>query len=104
MLVDRRPIVATVGRNIDLTTSRAEIYAARVAGVDCHSLAEHVDIAMLLRKAAGQSYSLVSTCPASVHTQLAVYWDMFAVAQDWHHVYGFWLVGVDVDRKSEVAR
>ena len=61
VLGDGRPVVAAVGRAVDLAAGSAEVDAAVVERVDGHGVAQDVDVAVLLRQALGQWLPLVAS-------------------------------------------
>ena len=99
-----RPSVAAVGRAVDLPAGRAEVDAALVEPVDGHRVAQHVDVAVLLRQALGERLPLAAAGAAAVDAQLALRRDVAGVAGDRHDVDRLRLVRVHVDREAEVGR
>ena len=57
---------------VDLAAGGAEIDAAAVQRVNGHGVAQHVDVAVLLRQAAGERFPLVAAGAAAVHAELAL--------------------------------
>ncbi len=100
---DGGPIVAAVGRTIDLTASGTEVDAAVIERVDGHGIAQHVHIAILLGKAVGECFPLIATGARAIDLQLAFKRKVLGVALDGHDVDRFGLVEVDVDDEAEVG-
>ena len=72
--------------------------------IDGHGIAQHVDVAVLLRKPLGQRLPLVAARAAPIDAQLALGRVMLRVALDRHDIDGLGLVSVHVDREPEIAR
>ena len=98
------PGVAAVGRGVHLAAGGAEVDAARVERIDRHRVAQHVDVAILLRQAVGQRLPLVAAGAAAIDAQLAVRREVLGVALDRHDVDRLRLVRVDVDDEAEIGR
>ena len=96
--------VAAVGGGIDLAAGGAEIHAARFERVHGHRVAQHVDVAVLLRQALGERFPFVAARPAAIDAQLAIGREMLGVALDRDDVDGVRLVRVNLDREPEVGR
>ena len=100
---DGGPIVAAVGRAINLAAGGAEIDAAWVEVIDGHGVAEDVHVAILLRQTFGERFPFVAAGATAPHLELAVDRKMFGIALDWDDVDGFRFVGVYVDREAEIG-
>src|SRR6267378_5307453 len=98
------PVVSGIGRCVHLPAAGAEIYATFVERVDGHGIAQHVDVAVLLRQAFGQRLPLVAAGAAAEYTQLAIWNKVFRVALDGNDIDGFRLVRVHVNHESEIGR
>jgi thiazole synthase len=101
---DGSPVVAGIGRGVNLPARGAEIHAARIERIDGHGVAQHVDVAVALRQAFGERLPLVSARAAAVHAQLSLGRKVLRVALDRDHVDGFRLVRVNVDHEAEIGR
>src|SRR5262245_21563941 len=66
------PVVAGIGRAVDLAAGRAEIHAARIKGVDGHRVAEHVYVAVTLRQALGERFPVSPAGAASIDAEPSV--------------------------------
>src|SRR5438270_6188863 len=101
---DRLPIISRVRRAINLSAGGAEINAARIERIHCHRVAEYVHVTIFLRKAVRQLFPLVPAAPAAIAAQFAVEREMLRIALDRHHIDRVGLVGVNVDRETEIRR
>src|SRR5271166_5759319 len=79
---DRLPAVSGVGGGVYLSPGGAEVDPAGVEGVDGHRVAEHVDVAVLLREALGERLPLAPAGTAAVDAQPALRREMVRVAGD----------------------
>ena len=68
---DGGPVVAGIGRAVDLAAGGAEVDAAVVERVDGHGVAEDVDVAVLLRQALGERFPFVAAGVAAVDAEFA---------------------------------
>src|SRR5262249_42270619 len=93
-----------VSRRVHLPAGRAEVDAAGIERVDGHRVAEHVDVAVLLRQAPGERLPVVSARPAAVDAQLAFWRGVLCGARGRGPVDGVRVVGVNVDGETEVRR
>ena len=91
-----------VGRAVHLAAGGAKVYAAGIERVGRHRVAEDIDVAILLRQAAGQRLPLVAAAAAAVDAEFSFRRVMQRVARDRDDVDRLRLVGVDVDREAEI--
>ena len=68
---NRCPAVSGIGGGVDLAAGGAEVHTALVERVDCHGVAQHVDVAILLRQAFGERLPLISSRTAAKDAKLA---------------------------------
>ena len=90
-------------RAVDLAAGRAEVHAARVERVDAHRVAEHVDVAILLRQAAREWFPVVAAGAAAVDAELALGRNP-QVGVHRHGIDRVGFVRVNVDREAEIGR
>src|SRR3954463_3600295 len=100
---DGRPMIAGIGRGIDLASGGAEVDAAGIERVNGHRIAEHVNVAILLREAVGEGFPLVAAGATPIDAELTIEREMLAIALNGDDVDGFGFVGVDVDDETEVS-
>ena len=83
---DRRPMVAGIGRRVDLAAGGAEINAAGIERVDGHGVAQHVHVAVALRQAVGERLPVVAAGAAAVDAQLSFGRIVLGIALDRHDI------------------
>jgi len=74
---DRRPTVSGIGRSIHLPARGAEIDAARIEGIDGHGIAQHVDVAIVLREPLRERLPFIASGAATVDAKLGIGDKMF---------------------------
>src|SRR5437868_3367781 len=103
MLGDCSPATARIRTGVNLSTGCAEIDAALVYRIDSHGVAQHVNVAIVLGKALGQSFPFVSALAAPEHLELSVQRIMFTVALDWDNINRFRLMRMNLDDEAEIG-
>src|SRR5689334_22887189 len=67
---DRIPTVPGIGRSVHLAAGGAEVHAAGVERVDSHCVAQHVHVAIILRKSLGERLPVIPAGLAAIYAQL----------------------------------
>src|SRR5438046_6829599 len=77
---DGTPTIASVSRDVYLSTGGAEVHARWVQRIDRHCIPQHVHITIALRQTVSQRFPFVSARAAAVDAQSSIRRKMLRVA------------------------
>src|SRR5687767_13720639 len=103
MLDNRHPVIARIGRDINLATDSAEVDAARIERINGHAVAQHMHITVRLWQYFTSVFPLVAAGATAINSQTPIGWDMLRITFDRHYVNRLRFVRVDITRKAKIA-
>src|SRR6266481_3292489 len=99
---DRVPRFAAFGRHVNLPAGGSEIDATRLQRVNGHRVAQHVDVAVLLRQTPGERFPFISARATAIYAQLSVGRKMFRIAFNRDDIDCLRLVRVNLNGEAKV--